>query len=156
MPSKINTIVVKDSDLYKFVEFARINYPYESCALCIGKIDKNRATIDEIFFSKNVKQSQVSFEIEPEFQLMVREKAGQENKELTAIFHSHPIESVPSGIDIKFMRYNPEVWVILGVLMRNPDESIEETRANIKKEDIKAYQLVDESLNEVKLEIIHD
>ena len=42
------------------------------------------------------------------------------------------------------MKYNPVAWIILGVL----DES------NIKKEDMKAYQYIDDSIKEVEFEIL--
>ncbi|NVM03196.1 MAG: M67 family metallopeptidase [Candidatus Helarchaeota archaeon] len=144
MTSEINVIAIKDSDLDKLVEFTKKTYPYESCALFIGKIVDYKATVDEIIFAENIDYSHVSFSINPEFLYQVYMKAEKENKVITGIFHSHPTVSAPSSVDLKYMEYNPVAWIILGVL----DET------NIKKEDMRAFQYFNDSIKEVKIEIL--
>ncbi len=145
MSSEIHVITIRDSDLDKLVEFTKKTYPYESCALFIGNINGHKATVDEILFAENIDYSHVSFSINPEFLYQVYMKAEKENKVITGIFHSHPTVSAPSSVDLKYMEYNPVAWIILGVL----DET------NIKKEDMRAYQYWENSIKEVKIEIMN-
>jgi len=143
---KINSIAIKKSFLKKLVEFAIKTYPIESCALLLGSIENEKATVDEIIFSENVDKSEFSFSINPEFLYQVYMKAEKENKSITAIFHSHPTISKPSSVDLTYMRYNPVVWIILGIL----------DLSNVKIEDMKAFQFREYSEKEVQLEILDD
>lgn len=141
---KINSILIKKSFVEKLVEFAIETYPIESCALFIGDIVDEKATVDEIIFSENIDKSQVSFSIEPEFLYKVYIKAEKQNKSITGIFHSHPTISEPSSVDYRYMKYNPVVWVILGIL----------DIKNVKNEDMKAFQYWNDSINEVNIEVL--
>lgn len=142
--SELYVIAIKNSFLDKLVDFTKKTFPIESCALLIGNINNNKATVDEIIFAKNINNSTVKFSIDPEFLYRVYIKAEKENKSITGIFHSHPAESAPSPIDEVYMIYNPVVWIILGAF----------EKSFIKKENMKAYQYVNDSIQEVKLKII--
>ena len=138
-------ITIKKSFLRELVNFAIDTYPIESCALFLGVIENHIATVDEVIFSENVENSQVSFTIDPEFLYQVYMKAEKENKVLTGIFHSHPTISSPSSVDLKFMQYNPVAWIILGII----------DISNVKIEDMKAYQYFQESVKQVKIKILN-
>lgn len=143
---EVNVLVIKNSFLDKLVEFTKKTHPIESCALFIGKIDNKIATVDEIVYVENVNHSQVTFSIDPEFLYQVYMKAEKQNKELTGIFHSHPARSAPSSIDEQYMIYNPVIWLILGVL----------DKSNIRKEDMRAYQYINDSIKKVEIVILED
>ena len=94
-------------------EYAENEKPYESCAILFGTINEENSTVKEIFFTKNIEESEVNFTISNE-QLIDAYKIAEEKKmDIVGIFHSHPNSiAFPSDTDKKFMYGNPVVWVI--------------------------------------------
>ncbi len=102
-------IILSQSDKKILTEHAETEKPNESCAMLFG----NDNLVSEIFLTKNIRESPVSFTISNE-QLIEGYKTAEEKKvEVIAIFHSHPnSDAYPSNTDKKFMRSNPVVWII--------------------------------------------
>ena len=102
-------IILSQSDRKILTEHAETEKPNESCAMLFG----NDNLVSEIFLTKNIRESPVSFTISNE-QLIEGYKTAEEKKvEVIAIFHSHPnSDAYPSNTDKKFMRSNPVVWII--------------------------------------------
>ena len=98
---------------------ARRVWPIEACGLMLGRIEGEAIRVSDLVIAENVEKSTVSFTIDPQTLLQVYLKAEAEAKELVGIFHSHPAEARPSGVDIKFMRMNPVTWFIVSM----PSES---------------------------------
>ena len=94
---------------------ARRVWPMEACGLLLGRIEGEVPQVSDLVLAENVEKSTVSFTIDPQTLLQVYLKAETEAKELLGIFHSHPAEARPSGVDIKFMRMNPVTWFILSM-----------------------------------------
>lgn len=94
-------------------EHAENEKPYESCAILFGTINEENSTVKEIFFTKNIEESEVNFTISNE-QLIEGYKIAEEKMmNIVGIFHSHPNSiAFPSNTDKKFMYSNPVVWVI--------------------------------------------
>jgi len=65
---------------------------------------------------EELKAKSFSFTISPEIVFDALNKADREGKEIVGIFHSHPAPPHPSNIDMKFMRPNPVVWLIMSMI----------------------------------------
>ena len=87
--------------------------PNESCAILFGKNENAHFLIKDIFLTKNIEESPVSFTISNDELIDAYDQAEKKNLEIIGIFHSHP-ESVayPSITDQKYMEINPVPWVI--------------------------------------------
>lgn len=107
------TIVLDENQKTKLKEHAKKSEPNESCALLFGKEDEQKITVQEIFFTKNIDESQINFTISNDELLEGYKKAEEKKLEVVGIFHSHPnSKAVPSQTDKKFMQSNPVVWII--------------------------------------------
>ena len=107
------TIALDENQKTKLKEHAKKSEPNESCALLFGKEDGQKITVQEIFFTKNIDESQINFTISNDELLEGYKKAEEKKLEVVGIFHSHPnSKAVPSQTDKKFMQSNPVVWII--------------------------------------------
>ncbi len=107
------TIVLDENLKNQLKEHAVNSEPNESCALLFGKIEDGKTTVQEIFFTKNIDESQINFTISNEELLAGYKMAGEKNLDVVGIFHSHPnSQAIPSPTDKKFMHSNPVVWII--------------------------------------------
>lgn len=87
--------------------------PYESCAILFGLEKKKEFLVKNIFLTKNIDQSPVSFTISAEERLEADKMEKEHHLRIIGIFHSHPIsDAYPSTTDKKFMELNPVIWVI--------------------------------------------
>ncbi|WP_428327220.1 Mov34/MPN/PAD-1 family protein [Nitrosopumilus sp.] len=102
-------ITLSSSDKKILTQHAENEKPNESCAILFGKDE----IVSEIFLTKNIEESPVTFTISNE-QLIEGYKIAEEKKvDVIGIFHSHPnSEAYPSNTDKKFMQSNPVVWII--------------------------------------------
>ena len=86
--------------------------PNESCAFLFGKNENGRFLIKDLFLTKNIEESPVSFTISNDELIEAYVQAEKKNLEI-GIFHSHPGSAAyPSVIDQKYMEINPVPWVI--------------------------------------------
>lgn len=94
----------------EFLEEARRRCtPREECvALLFGRGD----AVTKWRWARNVAGSPVAFRIDPEEMYSAMAEAEEEGLELLGIFHTHPGPPIPSGVDLKYMRLWPVVWVI--------------------------------------------
>ena len=58
------SIVVKQEQISFLNHFVRVNHPYESCAILLGKREKNEFVIGEIVPAQNRDSSSIRFTIE--------------------------------------------------------------------------------------------
>jgi proteasome lid subunit RPN8/RPN11 len=116
--------------------------PMEAPALLSGIVDEknNTGIVTDVYPMPNMEQSSVRFEIDPEEFYKIYEKSEKEGKQILGIFHSHPMDPIPSGVDLPYMKLHGNIWVILST-----------TR---KMDNLKAYQFIDNKLNDVEIEII--
>ncbi|GAH33400.1 unnamed protein product [marine sediment metagenome] len=136
---KIKELRIKQSDVDKLLDWVDENAPIEACALLIGTIKRNIAYVDEVVLTPNVKPSSAEFKIDEELLGKIYLDAIENNKTVVGIFHSHPIGSYPSSIDIAYMEYNSHaVWLI---------------RGHPRTEPMRGYQWVADEIVEVKLTI---
>lgn len=115
MLGQVRSMALPERFLTQMKSEARRVWPIEACGLMLGHIEKEVAHVSDLILAENVEKSTVSFTIDPQTLLQVYLKAEAEAKELVGIFHSHPADAKPSGVDIKFMRMNPVVWFIVSM-----------------------------------------
>ncbi|MBD3230329.1 MAG: hypothetical protein GF329_19275 [Candidatus Lokiarchaeota archaeon] len=138
-------IKIRRSHLNILNEWALECAPMEAPALLVGKVEtKNNgeliAIVSDVYPMPNIEQSTVRFQIDPEEYYKIFQAAEEENKLIVGIFHSHPMEAKPSGVDLPFMKLHGNIWVILSTTQQ-------ENR-------LKAYQYINDRLNKIKIEIV--
>jgi proteasome lid subunit RPN8/RPN11 len=89
---------------------------------------------------ENVARSSATFAIDPEEQFRIITEAESQGLVQVGIYHSHPAPPKPSKWDLKYMEFNPVVWIIDGV--------------SIIARRMKAYQLIDGELHSVRIETV--
>jgi len=112
----LQKITLSQSDKKILTEHAENEKPNESCAILFGK----DSLVSEVFLTKNVEESSVNFTISNEQLIEGYKIAEEKNKEVIAIFHSHPnSDAYPSNTDKKFMFSNPVIWIIYSGISRD-------------------------------------
>ena len=105
----MDKIIISESHKKFLAKHAENEKPNESCALLFGENDKVR----EIFITKNIAKSPISFTISNEELIRAYRTAEEKKYQVIGVFHSHPnSEAIPSTTDKKFMEINPVMWVI--------------------------------------------
>lgn len=128
--------IVLTGDQVKILEaVARNTHPFEGCALLLGYVKNGMVEVTDILPVENTVKSKVTFQIDPETLLKTYQKADREEKELVAVFHSHPAPPQPSPLDTQYMQVNPVVWLILSTTTNN----------------LQAYQLQTSTIKPVKI-----
>jgi|Deesub1362B_J571_1020462.scaffolds.fasta_scaffold40600_2 proteasome lid subunit RPN8/RPN11 len=86
----------------------------ETCGFIIGRIEGDRATAVELKRARNLLDSPVRFEIDPEEFLKVLRAAEDKGMEIIGFYHSHPSYPSPSAEDERFMFLWPDrIWLII-------------------------------------------
>ncbi len=139
---KLNKIIITKAQLKELIDWAQKCYPNEAPAILVGKINtsNNLGIVENVYTLKNVVESPVKFQIDPEEQYRIYRIAEENNQEIIGIFHSHPMSPIPSAIDLPFLKLHQNIWVILS------------TTQDI--DNLKAYQWAEDELNKVEIEII--
>ncbi|MEM1581823.1 MAG: M67 family metallopeptidase [Candidatus Bathyarchaeia archaeon] len=113
-------------------------YPIEACGVLFGVIKDEEMHLKKIVPLRNVIKSESMFQIDPEDFLKILIVSEAEGLQHIGFFHSHPGNVKPSEIDLKYMKLWPEsIWLIISSL----------------NYEIAAYQIVNEHLREVPVEI---
>ena len=106
-------IVLSKNHIDVLRKHAMENIPNESCAILFGKSENIRFLTKEIFLTKNLEQSPISFTISNDELISAYGHAEKKNLEIVGIFHSHPDSAAyPSMTDQKYMKVNPIPWII--------------------------------------------
>jgi proteasome lid subunit RPN8/RPN11 len=70
----------------------------------------------EIKFVHNVLRSSTKFYVSPQELYKVYTDAEEKGLEIVGIFHSHPASTYPSPTDLRYMKLNPVIWLILSTI----------------------------------------
>lgn len=105
----MDKIIISESHKKILAKHAKKEKPNESCALLFGENN----IVREIFITKNIAKSPISFTISNEELIRAYRAAEEKKYQVIGVFHSHPnSEPVPSTTDEKFMEINPVMWLI--------------------------------------------
>jgi proteasome lid subunit RPN8/RPN11 len=116
--SRTASIQLTLSQRYKLYRIRHRALPFEACALLLGtyKNKNSIAIVSYIAEMENIAKSSSAFAMDPEQQYAILSAASKDNLEQVGVFHSHPAAPMPSHWDLEYMKYNPCVWVIDGIV----------------------------------------
>ena len=122
--------------LHKIITHCRSVYPHEACGLLAGK----GRVVEKIYQMTNLEHSNVSYLMEPAEQFRVMKEMRREDRDMVAIYHSHPHSvAYPSAKDVELAFYPDSVYVIAGLI----DE---------ERPEIRAFEIIDSEVREVEID----
>ena len=120
------------------IEHARDCSPLECCGLLVGKDD----LIDEYVRARNVRQSPVAYEIDPQEHIAVRKNLRARGRSVLGAYHSHPRTSaVPSATDVAEAHYDGQFFYLIVSLEHEPP-------------DVRAYRRIGDGLVAVDVDTV--
>ena len=105
-------VVIRKTHLAFLTSLSLQSKPLETCAILIGKRNKNQFNILEVQPMDNDDKSEISFAINEEELFAVYKKTESTNLAVVGVYHTHPSVPMPSKTDIKYMEINPIPWII--------------------------------------------
>jgi len=133
-------LLVTENQIDTLERFTREDFPYESCSLLLGNIVANEYCVKMLKRMENKAHSEYSFNMDPDEVMKAYQWASANGLNVIGVFHSHLVGTNPSNTDLTFMKINPVIWLIYEVLSST----------------YKAHLLIDDSLEEIKIEISKD
>ena len=105
-------MIIKQVHVSFLNQLVRDNDPFESCAILIGKRQRDVFIIEEIVPVQNKDSSEIRFTIENDRLYEIYKMADEKKLSVIGIFHSHPSDPYPSSTDKFYMKVNPVPWII--------------------------------------------
>jgi len=94
------TIVFESSDLDAIVEHSENAFPIEACGVLLGTIEDDLKRVAMVFPTRNILESEDTYQINPQDQLDIFMKADELSLEVLGYYHSHPYwPAQPSSTD---------------------------------------------------------
>lgn len=137
------SMIVKQEQISFLNRFVRDNDPFESCAILLGKRQKDEFVIEEIVPAQNKDSSIIRFTIENDRLYEIYKMADEKNLSVIGIFHSHPSDPYPSSTDKFYMKVNPVPWIIESTITN-------EMRCFISGDEVNGNESL---IDEIKIEI---
>ena len=109
---------------------------------CCGMVASRNGEAVQVYEAVNAEHSPVKYVVDPRDQLRIQNAIDEADLQLGAIYHSHTrTEPYPSQTDINLARNWPDpLYVIIGVASDEPD--------------VRAFRIVDGSVDEQPLEVV--
>jgi proteasome lid subunit RPN8/RPN11 len=136
----IKKIIIPQHLFLQLITHAEATKPNEAVALIAGKTEDEIAFAELVFTPNNIDNSTATFTVDPLVLLKIYTEVEKQDKQIIAIFHTHPAPPKPSNTDLSYMEVNPYIWLISST--SNP----EQTKGY--------YLLIDRTLKEVEVKII--
>jgi len=136
----IKKIVIPKHLFSQLIAHAETTKPNEAVALIAGKIEEEIAYAELVFTPENVDNSTATFTVDPLVLLKIYTEVEKLEKQIIAIFHSHPASPKPSNTDLSYMEVNPYIWLISSTHNLNQPKGY--------------FLLGDNTLKEVQVEIV--
>ncbi|MFP3214258.1 MAG: M67 family metallopeptidase [Nitrososphaeria archaeon] len=108
-------IKIPKNVLNEMINYIYINKPNEAVCFLLGFINNDVYNVKELVKAKNAANSPAEFNVEPDELLNIYKRAEEKGLDIVAIVHSHHGLPVPSTTDIKYMKLNPYVWIIISM-----------------------------------------
>jgi len=108
-------IKIPKNILNELINYIYINKPNEAVCFLLGFIKEDTYIVNELVKVKNAANSPAEFYVEPDELLSIYKRAEEKGLDIVAIVHSHHGLPLPSTIDIKYMKLNPYVWIIISI-----------------------------------------
>jgi len=118
------------------IAHAREEAPLECCGLLGGSVDR----IDEYAPTRNVRASEVAYEIDPREHIAIMKRLRARGRSVVGAYHSHPRTAArPSATDVAEAHYEVDFVYVIVSLEREPP-------------DIRAFRLERDAMREVPFE----
>jgi len=137
-------MIIKQVHISFLNQLVRDNDPFESCAILIGKRQRDVFIIEEIVPVQNKDSSEIRFTIENDRLYEIYKMADEKKLSVIGIFHSHPSDPYPSSTDKFYMKVNPVPWIIKSTITNEMRCFISRDQANYGNEP---------PIDQVKIEI---
>lgn len=138
----VKKIIIPQELFYQLVAHAEATKPNEAVALIAGKIKDDIAIAKTVYTPENIDHSKATFTVDPLILLKIYTEVENQEKQIIAIYHTHPAPPRPSNTDLSYMEVNPYIWLI---------------SSTSTPERPKGYFLLsDSTLKEVQVEIIRN
>ena len=135
----IKRIIIPQKIFSQLIAHAEATRPNEAVALVAGSTKDETAFAELVFTPENIDNSTATFTVDPLVLLKIYTEVERQDKQIIAIFHTHPAPPKPSSTDLSFMEVNPYIWLISST--SNPDQP-------------KGYYLLsNRTLNEIEVKI---
>ena len=122
--------------LHKIITHCRSVHPHEACGLLAGK----GRVVEKMYEMTNIEHSNVSYVMDPGEQFRVMKELRKEDRDILAIYHSHPHSAAyPSAKDVELAFYPDSVYVIAGLLAE-------------ERPEIRAFEIIDSEVREVEID----
>lgn len=133
-----STVKISREQFDSLIREVQERYPVEVCGALFGLVTGEKIVVKKIAYMRNVLNSEISFQIDPEEFLAELVKSEGEGLSHIGFFHSHPGDEKPSEIDLKYMKLWPEsIWLII-------------SSQNFK---LAAFRALDDKIWEIQVEI---
>ncbi|MBA4349097.1 MAG: hypothetical protein C0415_03795 [Thermodesulfovibrio sp.] len=110
-------LILPEQILKEMLVHCKEGYPNEVCGIFAGKENE----VSKIYKMTNIESSPVSYFMDSREQFKVMKDMRENNLSMLAIYHSHPSSPpYPSGRDISLAFYEDAVYVIVGLLEKEP------------------------------------
>jgi [CysO sulfur-carrier protein]-S-L-cysteine hydrolase len=120
------------------IAHARDDAPLECCGLLIGA----GHLIDEYVRTRNLRASEVAYEVDAGEHIAIRRKARPRGRSVVGAYHSHPKSAaVPSPTDVAEAHYEDEFVYLIVSLQSEPP-------------DVRAYRLAGGALIEAPFQLL--
>lgn len=101
------------------IEHARDSLPLECCGLLVGKDD----VIEEHVRTRNVRESQVAYEIDPREHFAAMKSVRTRGRSVLGAYHSHPrTAATPSATDLAEAHYEGDFLYVIVSMEREPPD----------------------------------
>ncbi|MEM3550585.1 MAG: M67 family metallopeptidase [Candidatus Bathyarchaeia archaeon] len=84
------TIKISRVNLDIILQHARECFPIEACGFLVGRRKGDEGVVEKVYKSKNILNSSFEYQIDPQTQLEIFEKAESMGLEVIGFYHSHP------------------------------------------------------------------
>ncbi len=126
-------VTIKKNHLAFLINLSLQTKPLETCAILIGRKNKNQYNVLEVLPMDNDYKSEIRFTINEEKLFAAYKKIESINLTVVGIYHTHPSIPVPSKTDIKYMEINPIPWIIHSTMIQKTKCFIHDVNEGIKE-----------------------
>ena len=114
----VDDLLIPRQIFNEMLSHCKAAYPNEACGILAGRGSK----VVRIYPIENTEASPVSYLMDPAEQFAVVKDLREHSLSMLAIFHSHPSSpAFPSPKDVDLAFYDDSVYIIVGLMEKNPE-----------------------------------
>jgi len=129
-------VTIKKTHLAFLTNLPLQTKPLETCAILIGKKNKNHYNVLDVLPMDNEDKSEIRFTINEEKLFAVYKETESNKLAVVGLFHTHPSMPIPSKTDINYMEINPIPWIIHSTTIQKTKCFIHDGNEGVKEIDL--------------------